>query len=83
MGALLRVVNLEGVGFNDAVIGGGAIGCFVTDGEDSAMEEGPAVQVDVRFFFLLSFRNSLRFLSFSNFSKLSLYFNHCSLIFSV
>lgn len=50
MGALVRVVSLEGVGFNDAVIGGGAMGCFLTDAEDSAKEEGPTVLMGVCFF---------------------------------
>lgn len=50
MGVLVRVVTLEGVGFNDAVIGGGVISCFLSNGEDSAKKEGPAVQMNVCFF---------------------------------
>lgn len=34
MGALSRVVSLEGVGVNDLVIRGGAVLCFLSDGKD-------------------------------------------------
>lgn len=34
MGALLKVVSLEGMGVNDLFIGGGAVVCFLSDGKD-------------------------------------------------
>lgn len=45
MGAFLRVIILEGVGFNEFDIGKGAMGCFffLADVEDSAEEEGLAI----------------------------------------
>lgn len=50
MGAFFKVVILEGVGKRDSTIGDGAmIWCFV-EGEDGAVEDGPVLLADGRYF---------------------------------